>query len=63
MILRSVGLEPGKLSHPVKMHFVARLAPDGALHWNTFLGGTGVDSPSAGYQLPEGIAYKEFTDR
>ncbi|MCK2088611.1 BREX system Lon protease-like protein BrxL [Thauera aromatica] len=27
VILRSVGLEPGKLSHRVKMHFVARLAP------------------------------------
>lgn len=26
-ILRSVGLEPGKLSHRVKMHFVARLLP------------------------------------
>ena len=27
VILRSVGLEPAKLSHRVKMHFVARLAP------------------------------------
>jgi ATP-dependent Lon protease len=27
VILRSVGLEPSKLSHRVKMHFVARLAP------------------------------------
>lgn len=26
-ILRSVGLEPGKLSHRVKMHFIARLLP------------------------------------
>ena len=26
-VLRSVGLEPGKLSHRVKLHFVARLAP------------------------------------
>ena len=26
-ILRSVGLEPSELSHQVKMHFVARLAP------------------------------------
>lgn len=27
VILRSVGLEPAKLSHRVKLHFVARLAP------------------------------------
>lgn len=27
VILRSVGLEPSKLSHRVKLHFVARLAP------------------------------------
>jgi ATP-dependent Lon protease len=27
VILRSVGLEPGKLSHRVKLHFIARLAP------------------------------------
>jgi ATP-dependent Lon protease len=27
LILRSVGLEPGKLSHRVKLHFIARLAP------------------------------------
>ena len=27
VILRSVGLEPSKLSHRVKMHFIARLAP------------------------------------
>ncbi|MCI0336455.1 MAG: BREX system Lon protease-like protein BrxL [Acidobacteria bacterium] len=27
VILRSVGLEPGKFSHRVKLHFIARLAP------------------------------------
>jgi len=27
IVLRSVGLEPGKLTHRVKMHFVARLLP------------------------------------
>jgi ATP-dependent Lon protease len=27
VVLRSVGLEPAKLSHRVKLHFIARLAP------------------------------------
>lgn len=35
--------------------FVARLAPDGALHWNTFLGGTGVDSAIGVRPTPAGI--------
>lgn len=34
VMLRSVGLEPGKLSHRVKLHFIARLAPLTELNFN-----------------------------